>query len=190
MIPTLLGRLQQWYALHLNGDWEHSFGLQIGTLDNPGWTIKIDLEDTCLQQLAYEQLIDGGTMDWLHISVQAGVFNGAGDPSKLEEILRIFLNELLPRYAATDFCYELYLPVADTGIWRVAYATYVDTNLLRISSIPEPEPNSIRAIRMEDLPQDLSVLSGHPNIYQVGDVVTVTLQESDTGIMLVAAGKV
>jgi hypothetical protein len=38
--------LMGWYASQCNGDWEHHYGVEIGTLDNPGWTVTIDLEDT------------------------------------------------------------------------------------------------------------------------------------------------
>ena len=38
--------LQQWYYGHCNGDWEHGSGIHIDTLDNPGWSITINLEDT------------------------------------------------------------------------------------------------------------------------------------------------
>ena len=38
--------LQEWYKSNCDGDWEHLFGVQITTLDNPGWLIEIDLTDT------------------------------------------------------------------------------------------------------------------------------------------------
>ena len=38
--------LQQWYAEQCNGDWEHEFGIKIETLDNPGWSLEIDLAKT------------------------------------------------------------------------------------------------------------------------------------------------
>jgi hypothetical protein len=31
--------LQQWYLAQCDGDWEHEWGVQIGTLDNPGWVM-------------------------------------------------------------------------------------------------------------------------------------------------------
>jgi len=38
--------LQKWYADHCDGDWEHEYGIVIETLDNPGWSIVIDLKNT------------------------------------------------------------------------------------------------------------------------------------------------
>src|ERR1700722_12742042 len=48
--------LQRWYKIHCNGDWEHSYGIQIDTLDNPGWTITIDLQDTDLHIKNFEKI--------------------------------------------------------------------------------------------------------------------------------------
>ena len=41
-----LTQLQQWYLSNCNGDWEHTYGVSIGTLDNPGWSVKIELTGT------------------------------------------------------------------------------------------------------------------------------------------------
>jgi hypothetical protein len=41
-----LERLQRWYLGECNGDWEHSYGVRIDTLDNPGWIVTIDLHET------------------------------------------------------------------------------------------------------------------------------------------------
>ena len=38
--------LENWYVARCNGDWEHQWGVTIGTLDNPGWTLVIDLNQT------------------------------------------------------------------------------------------------------------------------------------------------
>ena len=36
-----LEALQHWYESQCDGDWEHEFGVKIGTLDNPGWMVDI-----------------------------------------------------------------------------------------------------------------------------------------------------
>jgi Immunity protein 53 len=33
----LLTQLQSWYVAQCNGDWEHTCGISIETVDNPGW---------------------------------------------------------------------------------------------------------------------------------------------------------
>ena len=35
--------LMQWRLDQCDNDWEHCHGVSIGTLDNPGWTLRIDL---------------------------------------------------------------------------------------------------------------------------------------------------
>lgn len=41
--------LQTWYASQCDGGSEHAFGITIETLDNPGWTLKVQLTDTKLE---------------------------------------------------------------------------------------------------------------------------------------------
>ncbi len=47
----VLAELQRWYLAQCNDDWEHSYGVTIETLDNPGWSVHIDLADTALSDL-------------------------------------------------------------------------------------------------------------------------------------------
>jgi hypothetical protein len=42
---NVLGRLQEWYVAQCDGNWEHSFGVTIGTLDNSGWQVRLDLQE-------------------------------------------------------------------------------------------------------------------------------------------------
>jgi hypothetical protein len=54
-----LQRLQDWYRAQCNEDGEHSFGVTIDTLDNPGWIIKIDLAETTLDGKFFEPVSRG-----------------------------------------------------------------------------------------------------------------------------------
>ena len=47
-------RLQAWYAGECDGDWEHSYGVKIGPLDNPGWLVQIDLTGTSLSNVPFK----------------------------------------------------------------------------------------------------------------------------------------
>lgn len=51
----VLERLERWYAAQCNGDWEHTYGITIETLDNPGWTFKVELRDTYLSGQTFEE---------------------------------------------------------------------------------------------------------------------------------------
>lgn len=63
----------------------------IETLDNPGWHVEINLNETEYVNSKQEQLIrDMGNNDWINCSIVDGTFNGYGDLNKLEEIIEIF----------------------------------------------------------------------------------------------------
>jgi len=51
----VLVQLPQRYRGQCDGDWEHSYGVKIETLDNPGWLVTIDLTDTTLGGVAAEE---------------------------------------------------------------------------------------------------------------------------------------
>lgn len=87
----ILKWLQQWYKENCNGDWEHTYGIEIGTLDNPGWFVKIDLTDTALEDLNFEKTsIKRSENDWVYCYIENNVYNGSGGPLNLNEIIEIF----------------------------------------------------------------------------------------------------
>lgn len=88
-----LNRLQRWYSAQCRGAWEHSFGVEIGAIDNPGWQVKIDLTDTQLEMAEYQAItVKRSEADWLHCNVVAGTFHGAGGADNLTEVLSTFLD--------------------------------------------------------------------------------------------------
>lgn len=85
--------LTQWYVSNCNEDWEHSYGISIKTLDNPGWMVDIDLWDTEIENEFFEKVfLYNNEKDWLFCKVENNVFKGRGDLDKLEQILEIFKN--------------------------------------------------------------------------------------------------
>lgn len=83
--------LENWYQLHCDGDWEHSYRVKIETIDNPGWNVKIDLADTSLENLHVEySLLEISETDWYGYSIKNGMFNAAGDPTKLLFLIDLF----------------------------------------------------------------------------------------------------
>jgi hypothetical protein len=87
-----LQQLQKWYHSQCDGDWEHGYGVSIGTLDNPGWGVSINLKDTSLEGKPFTEIhrIEHET-DWISCRIKDGNFEGHGGPFMLEEILKIFL---------------------------------------------------------------------------------------------------
>jgi hypothetical protein len=87
-----LARLQTWYADHCGGGWEHRHGVEIGTLDNAGWRVRIDLAGTTLAERRFDEVCDlEHELEWIHCVVKDGRFEGTGGPHMLEEILQRFL---------------------------------------------------------------------------------------------------
>jgi hypothetical protein len=71
---TVVEWLQQWYSDQTDGEWEHAYGIVIDNIDNPGWSIKIDLIDTPLSSKQFPRLeIDNGDTDWYFCWVEANV---------------------------------------------------------------------------------------------------------------------
>ena len=89
---SILKWLEMWNRSNRsNSSWDNIYGITICTLDNPGWLVKIELSETPLAGKDYENFsIDNGDNDWIVCRVTNGVFEGIGDPYKLEEILVIF----------------------------------------------------------------------------------------------------
>ncbi|WP_298671923.1 immunity 53 family protein [uncultured Sphingomonas sp.] len=54
-----LAWLSRWYLAQCDSDWELSYGVKIDTIDNPGWSLKIDLADTQMQGRAFERAEHG-----------------------------------------------------------------------------------------------------------------------------------
>ena len=91
---SVLVELRDWYSAQCDGDWEHSFGVVIETLDNPGWWVKIDLRDTILETVPYTEFSVGDgdeDVSWINCKRDSRQWHGMGDPSRLEEILECFL---------------------------------------------------------------------------------------------------
>jgi hypothetical protein len=87
----MLDWLQNWYIENCDGDWEHSFGVEITTIDNPGWMVTIDVSETKIKDIEIDYvLIDYGQLDWMGYSITNKQFIGSGDPRKLGVIIEKF----------------------------------------------------------------------------------------------------
>lgn len=89
---TDLEWLCDWFISHCDGDWEHEFGITIGTLDNPGWSFRVDLTGTGLSARSFVprevEEEDGG---WLRLwKDDTNVFHAAGSPTMLAAMIKAF----------------------------------------------------------------------------------------------------
>ena len=92
-----LAWLTRWYAAQCDGDWEHTYGVAIQTLDNPGWLLKVDLADTDLAGKPFETVavnMDASDGDpaasWHHCKVAGEQFVAAGGANDLMTLFGIF----------------------------------------------------------------------------------------------------
>lgn len=89
----LLNWLQDWCILrHIKNEGINlSEVINIGTIDNPGWYITINIDCSNFELKTFNILsIDNGDDDWISIKINEGVFIGVGDKNKLTYILEFF----------------------------------------------------------------------------------------------------
>lgn len=88
-----MARLDKWYSDQCDEDWEHSYGVTIDTLDNPGWDLSIDIIGTEIENIEIETFKSGDDYekDWIAYKVDGGKFQGSCGAGRLDELLNIFL---------------------------------------------------------------------------------------------------
>jgi hypothetical protein len=87
----ILEWIQQWYYKNCNGDWEHDENITITTIDNPGWSLTIKLEETYLENKMYKEIFnDKSQVDWYCCRVEHNKFLGDGGPLNLKDLLYAF----------------------------------------------------------------------------------------------------
>jgi hypothetical protein len=93
-------KICSWYEKQCDGNWEHDYGLSIESMDNPGWAVKIQLNETELDNKPFPTLEskdfrrladDSDGTPWYQIQVQNNVFIAYCSPGKLEFVISIFL---------------------------------------------------------------------------------------------------
>lgn len=92
--------LSQWYLSQCDNDWEHSHGVEIGTLDNPGWEVKVALTDTTLEGRSFDKVEHGTiaqglgawkrTGSWWTAEVKDNAFQASCGPLDLSAVIGLF----------------------------------------------------------------------------------------------------
>ena len=93
-MPSSLERLCAWYRAQCDGDWEHRWGVKIGTLDNPGWFVDIDLHGTRLEHVPFEVHKEHSEheTEWIICKCDGQTFSIGCGPERLDAALRVFLD--------------------------------------------------------------------------------------------------
>ncbi|MFE3999789.1 Imm53 family immunity protein [Nocardioides sp. YIM B13467] len=92
-----------WYADQCDGEWEHEFGVKIETIDNPGWSVTIDLVDT----EAHGSLLEFSTIElprrgWIGAMSDGERFIASGSPGAASEIDQAFEDFIAGRALPSD----------------------------------------------------------------------------------------
>jgi len=89
---TALAWLMRWYLDQCDGDWEHGYGIRIGTLDNPGWSLTVDLKGTKVDGLEFPRLSNNyeHDSDWWTCWTENNRFRAAGGPLQLTAMIDTF----------------------------------------------------------------------------------------------------
>jgi hypothetical protein len=96
-----LSWLMEWYVAQCDEDWEHRFGLEIGTLDNPGWSLTIDFNSTPYEGRSFDpvsynvsnqEALDGpaGDKSWWDCRIEGSTFKAFGGPRDLANLIAVF----------------------------------------------------------------------------------------------------
>jgi len=93
-MSSSIERLENWYRRNCNGDWEHTYGIFISNIDNPGWSLRVELADTSLYEAEFTEIKiqREDELDWIICKVEGCNFLGYGGPSNLNELLNVFLD--------------------------------------------------------------------------------------------------
>lgn len=88
---STLNWLENWYKNNCDGYWEHQYGVKITNIDNPGWRVQINVHDIKFEDKNFEDIkYDNGDSDWYVCTMNNKIFDGCGDPDKLEIIINKF----------------------------------------------------------------------------------------------------
>ena len=83
--------MQNWYKLQCDDVWEHSFGVEITNIDNPGWKVKIT---GATARKSADTSSERSETDWIVVKTTEAEFNGYGGPCNLQELLTLAVDWL------------------------------------------------------------------------------------------------
>ena len=80
--------IESWYDNKCDGSWEHAYGIDISTLDNPGWQVKVTGENG---KNFFKENREGDD-DWYRVNANDKEFLGYGGSKNLGDLLRLLEN--------------------------------------------------------------------------------------------------
>jgi Immunity protein 53 len=90
--------LQSWYASQCDGKWEHIGGIEITTIDHPGWKVEVDASGAKHASLHHDAVEEnyGDEFEWLRCWIEGGRFHAACGPRELAAVLDRFRGWIEP----------------------------------------------------------------------------------------------
>jgi hypothetical protein len=83
--------IQDWFKDNCDGEWERGQGIQITTLEDPGWEVEIDISTTSIANLELDWILNEvSANDWYGVKIENQKFSASGDAGKLEFLLNLF----------------------------------------------------------------------------------------------------
>ena len=93
---NVMERLINWYLKFCDGIWEHSQGIEISTIDNPGFRIKINLKGCGYNCSFFEEIdwecAENPEQDWIHCLMKDEIWYGYGSPNNFCKLISIFID--------------------------------------------------------------------------------------------------
>ncbi len=87
----ILDWIQHWFKNNCDGNWEHNDGIQITTIEKPGWDVEIDISNTSIANIHIPWILnENGAQDWYGVKIENQKFNASGDAGKLKFLLNLF----------------------------------------------------------------------------------------------------
>lgn len=85
----------EWFERQCDGGWEQAHGTSVGTIDNPGWRLRVDVRDESESAVLVARgpsEVDDGRGRWFRawFDNDAQQFNAAGSPEMLAEMFATF----------------------------------------------------------------------------------------------------
>ncbi|MBY5311967.1 rhodanese-related sulfurtransferase [Rhizobium leguminosarum] len=87
-----VSRLCAWFERQCVDEWYEDRGVKIDTMDNPGWSMKVDLKGTALQDKDFQEIrVERSDRDWFVARRNDQVFEAFGGSISLNEMIESFL---------------------------------------------------------------------------------------------------
>ena len=95
-MSELLEFFSEWIFRNCDGLWEHSYGMKIESLDNPGFFVEFDIFKTNMEKINFQEVIwessSDPDSDWLECRVEGSKWRSACSVNNLSRVISIFKN--------------------------------------------------------------------------------------------------